>query len=270
MISELALGATMAYRLMSMTLAQTILASVIILAAPNSPAAAATFNYDLAADFSNAANPNGPWAYREGENTLPLTPNWSQIVGVQPAYSREVIGQNFLPVWMQSAFDNPLGADGTVLDALTGDVIVHSTDNFRGPGGIANVIWTSPVDGILEISGSVWMARDIGRSNTWELLLNGNLLSAGSLSSGDPFDRDNPFEFEDGAGLGALSGVPVHIGDVLRLNVTRTSSAGDFVGVNLAISADDVTEVIPLPPTLPALLSALALFALIRRRRGSG
>ena len=231
-----------------------------------SSALAATVVHDLRTDFSDASNPNGVWAFREGNNLLPSTADWSGFVGIQPAWSRQDQGENFLPAWMQSVADNPLGADGTIADVRAGDVFVHSTDNFRGPGGIANVTWTSPIDGIIDILGNAWMARDIGRSNTWEILLNGTSLSSGSLFSGDPFDRDDPFDFAAGSGgAAALLGIAVGIGDVVQLNIAKTSFAGDFVGTNLTIEATSST-VIPLPSSLLLLFSSLAGLGLASRR----
>ena len=51
-------------------------------------------------------------------------------------------------------------------DGLTGDIIVHTTDDFRSLlMGDANVIWTSNVNGVANITGEAWMLRDIGRGN---------------------------------------------------------------------------------------------------------
>ena len=226
---------------------------------------AAVLSWDVGDDFSNILNPNGVWAFREGENVLPQTANWSGLVVVQPAWSRQDLGVNFLPSWMKSVVDNPLGSDGTTIDVRTGDVFVHSTDNFRGPGGVANVTWTSPIDGVISVSGAAWITRDIGRSNTWELFLNGVSLSSGSVFSGDPFDRDNPFDFATGSGGGsALLNLAVSTGDVLRLDIARTSSAGDLVGVELTI---DAVSAIPIPAALPLFGSALAALGFFGWRR---
>jgi hypothetical protein len=64
--------------------------------------------------------------------------------------------------------------------------------------GLANVTWTSPINGVVDISGAVWMGRDIGRANDWRLYLNGGLLTGGSIWSGDPYSRASPFTFESG------------------------------------------------------------------------
>jgi len=94
--------------------------------------------------------------------------------------------------------------------------------------GVGNVIWTSPINGIVDVTGNAWMTRDIGRSNQWILKLNGITLSSGNISSGDPYSRANPFEFINGSGgPSALAGIPVSVGDVFRLDIVKTSGPGD-------------------------------------------
>ena len=56
-------------------LAALLLAFII----PAPPATADSF--DLASDFSDTSNPNGPWAYREGVNPLPFAGDISSLLG---------------------------------------------------------------------------------------------------------------------------------------------------------------------------------------------
>jgi len=200
--------------------------------------ASATTIYDLVADWSDAGNPNGVWTYREGIDALPSVADWfffNNGAAVQPAWSPSTNGGNFLPAWFKSTTNNPEG-----MDFLTGDVVVHSTDFLNGASsGVANVIWTSPINGEIDISGAVWIARNIGRSNTWTLLRNGVSLTSGNIFSGDVFDRANPFDFANGSGgPTALNGIAVSIGDVIELRIEQgpVFGFGDFVGVNLTIT----------------------------------
>jgi hypothetical protein len=194
---------------------------------------AATF--DLSTDWSDAANPNGVWTCREGINSLPHVPYWPYLASPdeQPAWAPSAEPGYNLPAWFQSNSDNPEG-----LDFLLGDVVVHSTDDSNGiSSGVANVIWTSPINGVIDISGAVWMARDIDRSNRWTLLLNEVTLTSGDIFSGDRFNRSKPFVFAKGSGgPKALKRIAVSIGDVIELRIERTSEWGDFVGVNLTIT----------------------------------
>lgn len=128
---------------------------------------------------------------------------------------------------------------GVPNDWQIGDIVTHSTDGFNGIGsGLSNVIWTSPLNGVIDVSGGTWMGRDIGRGNHWDISLNGNLLTQGDIFSGDSFDRSSPFAFAAGSGgPTVLNQISVVMGDVLRLQFTKTSEPGDYAGVNLTITA---------------------------------
>lgn len=207
---------------------------------------------DLKLDWSNANNPNGAWTYREGNNALPFVASMQSMLGgwsvAQPGWARSENGNDRIPFWFQSN-----GSEQFARDFIAGDIVVHSTDPGSGAGnGPGNVIWTSAIAGQIDVTGNTWMGRDIGRSNDWSIWKNNVLLTSGSLFTGDPFDRANPFDFSTGSGgASALTSISVSPGDVIMFQVDKTSSDGDFVGVNLTISA------VPEPTTF-ALLGSLA------------
>jgi hypothetical protein len=221
--------------------------------------------YDLNADWSDSSNPNGVWTYREGTNALPHVTAWQGLSGdfvtAQPAWARNATGSSNLPPWFKSS-----AVVGITHDWQTGDVVMHSTDGFNGIGsGEGNVIWTSPITGFATISGNTWMGRDIGRSNHWALYNNGVLFTQGDISSGDPYNRASPFNFANGSG-GALvlQNIPVTVGSVFELRITRTSAPGDYAGVNFMVTT------VPEPSTcLLVLSSIIALVATGRRKRQS-
>ena len=230
-------------RLAKIDLTLAILGMALIL-----PEAKALPLADLAADFSNVTNPtpNG-WAYRQGTTLLPSVADWTAggFGWTQPAWARAATGNTILPAWFESA-GTPTAATG--LDWITGDVIVHSTDGINGVGaGIANVTWTSAVNGLINISGDIWNGRNIGRANSYTLLLNGGVLSSGGISSGDGHTRLNPLLFSS-------NGLSVHTGDVIELDIAATTTAGDFVGVNL-----NITQVAGAATPEPATLGIAAL-----------
>ncbi len=195
-------------------------------------------NYNLGLDWSDAANPNSVWAYRQGVTNL-SSGTWAFDFTSQPAW----LGAN-PAVWFR--------AQSTAgFDVQVGDVVTHSSS---GASPLVNVTWTSPNGGTIDIIGGVWMIRDIGRAGTWLLRHNGSLLSQGSLSSGDPFNRANPFNLDAGSG-GALDNLTVSAGDVIELSFQATGT-GDYNGVNLAITLTAVPE----PSAL--LLGGLAATAL--------
>jgi len=212
-----------------------LFAGILLIGGLSSVAAA---QFDLRTDWSDANNPNGVWAYREGENALPFIASWQQSIGgwssPQPGWARSSDGNNRLPFWFRSN-----GAETFGHDWIAGDIIVHTTDPGNGAGnGNANVTWTSP--GLVDatVSGAVWMGRDIGRSNHWTLYSGASVRTEGDISSGDPYSRDNPFDLAAGSGgAAALVNIRLCRGDVIRLEIVRTSQAGDFVGVNLTVSA---------------------------------
>jgi hypothetical protein len=209
--------------------------------------------YDLTADWSDTSNPNGVWSYNEGVNPLPSTPLWQNV---QPAWAYccngITGGFGHVPAWVKVR-------SSSIIDHQVGDVIVHSSDSGRGENfGPANTTWTSPADGVITISGSAWITRTTDRSNQWTLYLNGNPLSSGQMLGGGPYDRDNQFNFSAGTGgAAAIMNIPVTAGDLVKLEVTKLSTFGDFVGINLRITSSTCTPVDTTPPviTCPANIS---------------
>lgn len=199
------------------------------------PSVRAAGVWDLKTDWSDTVNPNGPWSCNEGANPLPNSVQLTAISGwggTQPAWAETAVGNNFLPLWYRSRGVEPFSAD-----ILTGDIVVHTTDDANGVGnGVASVTWRSPVAGTVSISGGVWMTREIGRSNAWKLYKNAALLSTGGIGSGDEYNRANPFNFIAGSGgLAAVQNITVAVNDVIKLEIVRTSQYGDFAGVNFRI-----------------------------------
>jgi hypothetical protein len=219
--------------------------------------AAALAIYDLTFDWSDSANPNGPWAYREGTNLLPHVAAWQGLAGdftsPQPAWARSESGTTNLPCFFRSS-----ATVGIVHDWQTGDVICHSQDNFNGIGsGAANVTWTSPSYGAIKISGAIWMGRDIGRGNHWSIAFNGTELTAGDVFSGDAYDRATPMDFTAGSGGAApLTAIPVVPGDVVMLTLTRTATPGDYSGIRMQVELIQNTGVGGGGPALGVRLDA--------------
>lgn len=236
------------------------------------------FAANLQADWSDVQNPNGPWtiwngAYFQPLTPLPSVPDWTPLSDADPAYggpsgSPGHIAQpawaagtqngNFLPAWFKAKVDSTLpGADWKA-----GDIVVHTTDPFNGADGATFVQYTSPTAGVVNITGVIWDARAIGRANTWELLVDGVGLASGLLMGQeyalDGSDRNSPNNI-------FLQNIPVQTGSGIELRLTRSGGAGDFLGVNLDIQYD--ATVVPVPPALPLLGSALAALGLVRRKK---
>jgi hypothetical protein len=205
------------------------------------PAHAAVTVYDLATDWSDTSNPNGPWSYNSGSAFIEgSVANWygDASVPAQPAWAYAAApGPDHIPLWMKGTRSAPGG-----LDVMAGDVLVHSWDAANGISTTpdANVTWTSPGAGTITISGNTWIASDLGRSIRWSILINGVEVTAGAIGDGDVYNRASPFDFSGGSGgANVLTGVSVVTGSVVELRMATTSNLGHFAGVNLTISFDD-------------------------------
>jgi len=116
-----------------------------------------------------------------------------------------------------------------------GDVLV-----VPGIGG--NILWTAPVSGTIDISGSMWSINSFLCSGdrfsvpAWTLTQNGSSLSGGDV--GVPFcydgnPRGSPYDFSLGSGgAAALQNIPVAAGDQIVL----AFSIPWAVGLNFTIT----------------------------------
>lgn len=207
--------------------------------------------YDLAADFSLIDNPNGVWSYnRQGTSALPAVQfNWAgtgmdgwttTFSGIHP------------PAWLVS---NGFGG------AAPTDIIVHSTDFSATP---TNVTWTSPSSGLIDVTGQAWdIPHVVGRDNAWSLSLNGVELAHRVGIVGVAKGSANA-QFVNNVDLGmALSGLPVHAGDVLMFDIREfTNTAGKFTGVALSIDL----KAVPIPSAILLFGSVIGSLFVVRRR----
>jgi hypothetical protein len=246
------------------TIKPILVATVVLLLTP--ALRANTLTYDLGGNWSNSNNPNGVWSYRAGSTNLPLIPNFSFAGSLPlggPAWAPSNNGGNFLPAWFQAVQNS--------FNWQVGDIVVHSTDQANGVGqGVANILWTAPVNGTINITGDTWLARSIGRGNDWAIYFNGNLLSSGVTFDGNGFTRANPFVFSNGSGGAlALQNLTVNPGDTVQLVISQdpNSAFGDFNGVNLQITETSQTVATPESSSLILLGSGLlGLCGAVRRK----
>lgn len=209
-------------------------AAIVALA---SAAAASAQVFNLNADWSETANPNGAWSLLEGANLLPHVASWQSSLGgwsqPQPGWAESENGNNRLPFFFKSN-----GSETFARDYLAGDVVCHSWDSVNGSGnGQASAAWTSPGQGSVRVTGGVWLGRSIGRAVNWAIHVNGARRTGGSLFDGDAYNRASPFLF--GAGDGGASGVKgiiVQSGDAVALRLETAGSFGDFVGIDLIVT----------------------------------
>ena len=193
-------------------------------------------SYNLAADWSDTNNPNGPWSYNDVDG-LPLPAHVSDwdltdehFAGPQPAWSL-VSSPRSVPM----AFKSVGVTAGTFwnLDAPSGTVGMHGQPLFAG------VTWASPDSGLATISGGVWkMRKNNDRVIDWRITVNGSVVTEGALSDSDPYTSSNPFDFASGTGGAAVLSIPVMPGDVIGIDAGYPVDPfhSDFVGVDFSIS----------------------------------
>lgn len=219
--------------------------------------------YNLSADWSDTQNPNGPWSYRVGTTVLPSWPASLMFSNGQPAYQPANSVGAFLPSWFK-LISTPVG-----FDALPGDVVVHTNDNYNGNEGLgpANVLFTAPSTAYYNIFGGLWNASTAvapsdyrPRPQDWQLLVNGSQVAFGTLSAiPGEFSRANQQTF-------SFSDVLLAEGDAVQLNIYRNAAAqaGYFVGADLTIQA------VPEPSTwMMLLMGSVFLMTRIKKQRCS-
>lgn len=196
-------------------------------------AAAALAADNLTSDWSDATNPFGPWSMNEGADALPFVAAWQATLGgwtqPQPGWASSSDGNNRLPFFFKSNGSEVFGPDWAA-----GDVVCHSWDATNGAGNEqARAVWTASQQGVVHVSGNVWLGRDIGRAVDWSIEVNNSRRTGGSLFDGDPYSSANPFNLASGdGGPSSLRGVIVLPGDQVALRLDTISFSGDFVVID--------------------------------------
>ena len=207
-----------------------------------SEAASSATSFSLSGNWSNTANPNGPWSYNQGTTPLPLVKVWtgagSALVGCnQPAWAPSNNAGDFLPALMDvnSCSTGFFGTDphNKLPNVMPGDVVVHTVDSANGnPSlGIADFHFTLPAGdpGRYHIGGFVWDAGlDFGTSRPqgWKLLINGVQKASGSLSGSVSRSQAQMFSV-----IVNLAG-----GATVDLQLFKTGTFGYFVGASMSLT----------------------------------
>lgn len=228
--------------------------------------------YDLAADWSDTNNPNGGWQYGLLTPSMVFTPFTS--------HTANYIGGGDFPTNNQPAWisDFPSGlAKSTGVsshDFPIGRVGGHTPRGLQGTDYLATQ-WTAPDNGQIDISGDVWMWRDIGRLDRVSVFINGiaefSDVTIPTRSQG--YTSANPFTFTQAIVSGGGSGsnllhISVHKGDTVDLGV-RFLTEEDFVGMDETIKFSPITTSVPEPNTALVVLSGglMGTIMLLRLRR---
>ncbi len=224
--------------------------------------------WNLADDWSNVSNPNGPWtltshrsAYPNGDpyesNIADWDPDSSNIFGSeQSAWADGAYPQQgHAPMWFKRECDT------TILDVPIGVVGAHTPTS-----SIFSVDWTSTINGTADVSGTVWHALRSGahlnRYAVWWILHNGDKIAEGNVNN--THTLSSPNDLLDGAiDPDGLRGILIEEGDVISLAFFSPQTHGVFVGLEFEVEATAV----PLPPAALAGFGLLGLLGVVRRLR---
>lgn len=206
--------------------------------------------WDLQADWSDLANPNGAWSYRSGSVLVPHQAAHEPLCWnvSQPGWALTATGNNRMPVLYKNV---AASLCESLVDLLPGDIGGHTDSGGSGNSGPAVFGWTSPICGTVAVVGSTWIGRDIGRAIDWSVKVQNVPVVWGTISSGDVYDRTNPMMFSMGFGSpGSLSAILVQVGDVVTFEANQgiTSPHGDIFGVTFSVSAVSMQPVIVQDP----------------------
>lgn len=221
--------------------------------------------YDLRSDWSLANNPNGAWSYNKGSTALPFVqPNWGTIPETFWADSTLFTTP---PAWARIETQSPLtNPDHWEI----GYVVGHSTTPATGGlVPLGNVSWTSPVAGVITVSGRAWDAyHDANRDDQWRLYIDGILVAGrGSVFGLGRSEADALFENNLQPGQ-SLSGWSVAPGDTVVFEIESLTPLGHLVGVDLSIDLETKQPgEVPEPSQAIPVLAAVAAGLVMRRFR---
>jgi hypothetical protein len=168
---------------------------------------------DFVGGLDQAAAPNDPWSYRNGNDGELLAWNPAGLSGSDPAYTDE-------------------SAEEVI---IAGAAQFGGFDPLREQMGGRNLRlrWTSPVTGTVAIEGYVYQTDTPDRRTHWQILKGGNMVTEGFT----PLNGfDNRVSFADGSGGLAATFVDVSVGDTIELITPGTDGFDNATSANVNAS----------------------------------
>jgi hypothetical protein len=217
-------------------------------------AQASAQTWDLKNDWSDTNNPNGVWEYTDGGGNV-LTSSFNSP------------NNDFAPpqqMWGSLVFSGAGGPNifrsvSTAGGWQAGDIITYVSGFAYGFDSSSSAVsWTSPTNGFVNITGDAWYAFGTSgvdwREDDWWLSTNGTVITQSGQRFGDTtsFNRATPFLFYQGTGgPSVLQNIPVHVGDVITLNITMDPTSWQGYSGGAAGLDFTITMVPPLAISTP-------------------
>jgi len=198
---------------------------------------AAKIRYDLNADWSTTQNPNGFWSY--DQNDVPISV-FQQFWWGQSGWGYLWLGDGCIIKGSYFAgITDPYGnVIAPAFDWQPGDVMMHALSIPYGGGStFLNVKWTSPEDGMIDITGRAWDGEIFAdRDVSWMLIVGGNTIAQRSSVIG-LHRGDSGAQFESNViHRNALKNIRVKKGAVVEFRVMAETYYGHFVGISETIT----------------------------------
>jgi hypothetical protein len=217
---------------------------------------AGAVTYDLAADFSNALNPNNPWSFTYlGSPLAHQTPTLNGNPLIPAVQTDGFWGQgpdlNTNTPEIMKVTKHGSQAGLTDLDFLTGDVVLHSPND----GNSIDINFTVPTTAIYQVDLAIWYAHSsVARVNQMVFLINGNPFVAIPVDSSA--NRDHPL----------VGNAPFNLnsGDVVTVSVAKNS--GQTFGSLNGIALSFTTSAVPEPASWAMMVVGIGAVGFAMRR----
>ncbi len=218
-------------------------------------------SYDLNTDWSDTQNPDGVWSYNYNDSPIPVHQTFWWGQGGWGIYS---FGEASIVKGSAPTGSDPFGGTAPPPhDWQPGDVMMHAVSiPYGGDTTFLNVRWTSPVNGMINVTGSAWdgmLSGYPGRDAGWALLVGGQTI-AQRYSVLGLYRNDAGAQFAGNLlGNASLTAIPVTMGEVVEFRVMTDTYYGQFVGIN-----ENIT-LVPEVGSVPLLLTGIIGLGLSRR-----
>ncbi|MES2288402.1 MAG: PEPxxWA-CTERM sorting domain-containing protein [Pseudomonadota bacterium] len=217
--------------------------------------------YDLAANFSNASNPNGAWSYGSPALAHFAQPTTANSLNSAAADGYWSSGADFFaaPFILRTTANGVSTGAYNNGDFLAGDVLVHGPND----GSAVAINWIAAAAGSINFTSSIWYAHSIvQRSEDVAVFLNGTSLGSVTVTNG--ITRTNALTSLAGSNLAVAAG------DVLSFRFSKTAGQqfGSLAGIGAVVDfTPRATAAVPEPATWGMMILGFGAVGMSIRRR---